>query len=234
MKTDEMNTRRRVFLMRHGEVTYFDANRPPLSHTEVGLSAEGRAQALAAGALLANAPIELIVTSPLRRTQETADLVLGERSAARRVVAGLEEVRPGPIHEIPLDQIQGAMVSAFHHGISRETKFLGGETFGQFCDRVEPCWDALVADRGWQSALVVAHGGVNRAILCRALGSGLAGFGRIEQDPACLNIIDVDDHGRAIVRLLNFTPYNAPKHELFATTMERLYDEFCRFLASQS
>ena len=47
-----------------------------------------------------------------------------------------------------------------------------------------------------------------------------------EQDAGCINMIDVDEQGFTIVRLLNYTPYNAAKQGLELTTMERYFLEF--------
>ena len=65
-------------------------------------------------------------------------------------------------------------------------------------------------------------------ILTHALGTGLAGFAVLEQDPACINVLDVDEAGRWLVRLVNHTPYNPVKIGLEQTTMERLYEEYQR------
>jgi probable phosphoglycerate mutase len=85
-----------------------------------------------------------------------------------------------------------------------------------------------LADSSWKTLLLVAHGGVNRVLLTHALGSGLAGFAALEQDAGCINVLDVDAVGRWIVRLINYTPYNAVKIGLELTTMERLYQDYCR------
>src|SRR5262249_60390460 len=97
---------------------------------------------------------------------------------------------------------------------------------GALWARVLACRGGLLAEPGWRHLLVVAHGGVNRTVLAHALGSGLAGFTALEQDPGCINILDVDDAGRWLVRLVNHTPYNAAKVGLDLTTMERLYREY--------
>jgi len=52
------------------------------------------------------------------------------------------------------------------------------------------------------SIAVVAHGGVNRIILCEMLGMPLENIFRIEQDYACLNIIELHD-GYPVVKALN-------------------------------
>jgi probable phosphoglycerate mutase len=218
--------RRRVYLMRHGEVSYFAGDAPALRARDAELNDAGRAQATAAGALLADVPIDRVVTSSLPRTIETARLALGNRALEIQQHPELIEIMPGQLSEIPAEQIVDTVTKAFSHGISPEARFLAGETFGSLIERVLGCWQKIVADPTWQTLLLVAHGGVNRVLLTHALGSGLAGFGALEQDPACINIVDVEPDGRLLVRLVNFTPYNALKSGLELTTMERLFVEF--------
>ena len=93
-------------------------------------------------------------------------------------------------------------------------------------DRVLRCLNQLLLDQEWRNLLVVAHGGVNRIILSHALGLRLASIGVIEQDPGCINILDVDQSGNWIVRLMNFTPWSPAKAGLQLTTMERLYLQY--------
>ena len=47
----------------------------------------------------------------------------------------------------------------------------------------------------WETALAVFHGGVNRILLSHALGGGRSYFGRFEQAPACINVLDLGDDG---------------------------------------
>ena len=62
--------------------------------------------------------------------------------------------------------------------------------------------------------------------LARMLGATTSGIGAFEQDAGCLNVIDVDDNGRFLVRLLNHSPLNALKLGVEWTTMERLYGQY--------
>jgi probable phosphoglycerate mutase len=218
--------RRRVFLMRHGEVSYFDGGAPALRARDAELNKAGQAQARAAGALLAGVAIDRVVTSGLPRSVETARLALGDRDLDIERHAELVEISPGKLTDIPAERIVDTITRAFTAGITAEAQFLAGETFGSLVERVLGCWQALVADPSWQKLLVVAHGGVNRVLLTHAFGSGLAGFGSLEQDPGCINILDVEPDGRLLVRLVNFTPYNALKNGLELTTMERLFVEY--------
>ena len=70
--------RRRIFLMRHGSVTYFDAQGKPLPPDTAPLNPQGISQAQAAGRLFAGHKIvfDRVMVSGLARTVQTAELVL--------------------------------------------------------------------------------------------------------------------------------------------------------------
>jgi probable phosphoglycerate mutase len=218
--------RRRIYLFRHGDVTYFDRANMSLPIEQVPLSQVGRQQIQAQAELLATIPLDKAIISPLLRCQQTAEILLAHHNLTPEVAPDLEEIRPGSIREIDPSQIEQAFLDAFDASIGPDSAFLSGESFGQFLARILPAFDHLLTDTSWNHLLVVAHGGVNRAILTRALGSGLAGFSHIEQDAGCLNILDVDARGHQLVRLLNYTSYNRLKHGQTLTTMEQLFEDF--------
>jgi probable phosphoglycerate mutase len=220
--------RRRIYLLRHGDVSYFDDQGRPFRPDTVPLNAEGRRQAEAAARELAAVPLDRVVASDLIRSAETAALVTAGRALVVETYSDLREIRPGRLADIPVGGIEQAFVGAFTAGIEREARFLYGETFGSLADRVLACFRTLLADPSWRQLLIVAHGGVNRVLLTEALGVGLRGFAVLEQDPCCVNILDVDELGRCLVRLVNYTPYNSTKIGMDLTTMERLYEEYKR------
>ena len=222
--------RRRIHLLRHGEVSYFDSTGRPYHPGTVPLNVEGVAQAQAAARELANVVFDRAVSSTLLRSTETAKLVIGSRALPLETRAEICEIQPGRLADIPSDSVEQVFVGAFGRTISRETRFLGGETFGSLEDRVIGSFRELIAERQWRNLLVVAHGGVNRAILAHALGVNLSAAGSIEQDAGCINIIDVDSEGRFLVRLVNHTPSNPVKLGIDLTTMERIYLEYRRGL----
>jgi probable phosphoglycerate mutase len=221
-------SRRRVYLLRHGEVSYFDADGRPVRPDTVSLNGEGRDQAQAAGRLLAEVPFDRVVTSDLLRSVETARIVIAGRELKIEERRELREIQPGRLADIPVDSLEHAFVGAFAGSVDRDARFLAGETFGSLIDRVLKCFGELFSDKNWRHLLIVAHGGVNRTILAQALGLDLRAFGAIEQDPACINILDGDDSDRFLVRLVNYTPYNAVKLGMDLTTMERLYLQYRR------
>jgi len=213
--------RRRLYLMRHAQVRYFDGRHP----REVQLTEIGRAQAEAAAAALIGVAFDRVITSGLPRTVETARIVVPNMLPERN--HALREIESGDIRGLDPDVVQELMTAAFRGTVPLETKFLGGETIGELLDRVLPELDALLADAGWDVALLVLHGAVNRAILSRAATGERVFLGGFEQSPGCINVLDVDAGGAFVVRAVNHTPYD-PAHVSAPrlTTMEQLWQEY--------
>ncbi|HLJ91899.1 MAG TPA: histidine phosphatase family protein [Gemmataceae bacterium] len=218
--------RRRIYLLRHGDVSYFDEHGKPFRPATVPLNPQGQLQAEAAGRALADIPLDRAVASNLLRSTQTASLIIAGRALHVESCPELREIEPGRLADIPADAVEESFLRAFSTGIDRETCFLAGETIGSLVDRVLGTLRQLLADPGWQHLLLVAHGGVNRAILTHALGIDLHSFGAFEQDPGCINILDVDAAGRWLIRLVNYTPYNPSKKGIELTTMEGLYLQY--------
>jgi broad specificity phosphatase PhoE len=213
--------RRRIYLMRHAEVRYFEGVHPE----QVVLTERGRVQAESAAAELRDVAFDRVVTSWLERTLETARIVAPGRDPESRYE--LREIESGDIREVAPDEVQTMMTAAFRGVVPLETRFLGGETIGALLDRVLPEIDALLADAGWDAALLVLHGAVNRAILGHALTGDRTFLGGFEQAPGCINVLDVGTDGRWIVRAVNHLAYD-PAHVAAPrlTTMEHLWQEY--------
>jgi broad specificity phosphatase PhoE len=214
--------RRRIYLMRHAQVAYFENGRP-LRPDLVPLTDAGREQARAAGELLAAIQFDRVISSGLPRTVETARIVAPSNSEPE-VWPELREIESGRLGDIPEDELEAAFVGAWRDVVPEDTPFLGGETIRSLLDRVLPAVDRLLADDSWDVVLAVLHGGVNRAILSYALTGGRALLGNLEQSPACINVLDVGDDW--VVRAVNHTPYDPAHLRNRLRTMEELWSEF--------
>jgi probable phosphoglycerate mutase len=224
--------RRRVYLVRHGDVTYFDKGGHPYPLETVPLNADGRLQAQAAAQALATVPLDRVLTSGLARGVETALLVIAQRELILEYLPELREIEPGRLDfldDAAPDAVERALLGALPGDLGPLDRFLDGETFGAFAARVWGCFQGVLAERGWQHLLIVGHNIVNRLLLCQVLGAGLGALGAVEQDAGCINVLDVDDGGRCLVRMMNFTPANPVKSGLELTSLERLYLQWrCR------
>ena len=207
--------------MRHGAVSYFDHGRP-LKPEDVPLTVAGRDQAYAAASMLRGIEFDRVITSGLPRTVETARIVAPDLEP--EAWPDLRELETGRLADIPEDELEHAFTHAFRDVIPEDARFLAGETIGSLFDRVLPAIDRLLAADDWDIVLAVLHGGVNRAIISRALTGGRTFLGNLEQSPACVNILDVGDEW--IVRAVNVTPYDLAHLEGRSTTMEELWQQF--------
>jgi probable phosphoglycerate mutase len=209
--------------MRHGAVAYFDADGRPVAPDDVPLTAEGREQVEATRRLLDGVALDRVISSGLPRTAESAELVAPGRDVERW--PELREISGDRFSAIPAEELEEAFVHAFHGIVPNDKRFLGGETIGELFDRVLPAVERLVADDGWDTALVVAHGAVNRAILSYALTGERLFLGRFEQAPGCLNVLDVDAAGW-VVRAVNIAATDLVHRSTRLTQMEQYWAEY--------
>jgi len=216
-----VNSRRRIYLMRHAAVRYFEGLPPE----EVQLTVEGRRQAEAARDALRGLRFDRVLTSGLPRTLATAEIVAP--TVEHEVHRALREIESGEIRGLAPEEVQAMMTTAFRGVVPLDARFLGGESIASLLDRVLPEVDALLADTSWDIVLLVLHGGVNRAILSRAITGERAFLGGFEQTPGCINVLDVDADGAFVVRGVNYTAYD-PVHAYAPrlTTMEQLWGDY--------
>jgi broad specificity phosphatase PhoE len=212
--------RRRIVLMRHGDVVYFDAQGKPVANPGmVVLSEKGRAQADAAGAYLKTIGVgkfDRVISSDLPRTVETAERVtaaLGRPEEPHQVTA-LEEIWIGSsqdIRDTSTAELPQAVLGMMDHRVGGDQRLLRGETVAALQARIEPALKALLDDKGWDTALWVLHGIVNIAILSHALTGDASYYGRFDQGPGCFSIIDVGaDFSDAAIEAVNVCPDPTP------------------------
>jgi broad specificity phosphatase PhoE len=68
-------------------------------------------------------------------------------------------------------------------------QFPEGESLSQLTERAWPAFERIVDAHPDCSIAIVAHGGTNRMILCRALGLGNQRLLAIGQDYGCLSVL---------------------------------------------
>jgi probable phosphoglycerate mutase len=163
-----------LILIRHGESSA-NAQGLLVGRTDAELTEEGRAQAASVGHLL-HAPIDALVTSPLRRARHTAALVGAGIAAVvdpRWVEVDYGEYECRPVGDVPSD-VWRAWRS------NPQFRPEGGETLGEVAARVAAACDELFSDEGAGArkpggdVVVVSHVTPIKAAVAWALGAGPA------------------------------------------------------------
>ncbi len=197
-----------VLLVRHGRTTANEAGILAGWTEGVALDETGRREVEALAGRLAAVPLAAVVSSPLQRCQETAELMLKGRDAstpvARHDDERVGEVRYGDwsgreLKKLAKDPLWKVVQS---HPSGMRFPGEGGESMRGMQDR------AVTAVREWNAGLgedavyaVVSHGDVIKAVLADALGLHLDQFQRLVVDPASVSVITYTPLRPFVVRM---------------------------------
>jgi probable phosphoglycerate mutase len=227
---------RRLYVLRHGDVAYFDEQGHALDSWTVHLTKRGRDQIGAVAEQLASCGVDLLVTSNVPRALESADIVAGRLGLAPVGDDAWNELQPGDLSAVAEADLRRVIVDAYHLAAAPGARFLGGELFRNFAGRIDRALVGLIEDTRWTTALVITHDPIARYVLAKALGLGLAGLHFFEQDAGCLNIIDwvrrEEGSPGPIIRLVNGTADNLVKLGRRDPALERFYDSYLASRAS--
>lgn len=200
----------RLYLVRHGAIIEIKDKRY-IGQTEAPLSEHGVEQAWALRDWLQPHEFTRVLCSDLTRSLRTAKIILGARKAPIEVHPELREISLGEWDGVSFREIETKYPKEFKaRGADIEHwRPPGGESLADCRQRVfEYLHRELPKCEG--NVLLVGHAGVNRLILCGALGLPTANLMHIGQDYGCVNIVEFGPE-RARVHLLNFVPPSSAK-----------------------
>jgi alpha-ribazole phosphatase len=192
----------RLLLVRHGETDWNAAKRFQ-GQADIPLNLTGQRQAAAVARVLRRDTVQVIIASDLLRAQETA-----------RVIAAPLQLIVNPDsrwREMAFGDWEGLTYDVLQH---RHPKWLAawyddplqvappnGETLTHVVNRVRAAWHDLRATYVNQTAVLVAHGGPLRLLLCLALGLPPEAHWRFAVDPASLSELLVYGQDATLIRL---------------------------------
>lgn len=178
----------RIYLVRHGE-TRWNAEGRCQGTADSEFSERGLLDLAALTASLADVEFDAAYTSPLRRAVRTAEHVLASRGLRAATVPELAELSYGSLQGMPFEEWPGDLDRAWRSDPWSVT-FPAGESLAMVRDRVIPVFRAIVGAHVGETALVSAHGHVNRLILLEALDRPATDFWKMEQRNGSTTVID--------------------------------------------
>jgi broad specificity phosphatase PhoE len=191
-----------IYLLRHGEVMHA-ATRRFIGHLDVPLSPHGERECAAQADRLRGLPLTAVYCSDLVRARRSGEIIGAPHGLVPVVVPALREMAMGRWDGLTAQEIQAREPAAFAEWMAGVGQFAfpEGESVPDLIARAWPAFDALAAARAGESIAVVAHGGTNRTLLCRALGLPLGRLLAFGQDYAALSVLERDGHGWALHRV---------------------------------
>ena len=195
----------RLYLIRHGATTLSSEDRFS-GGTDVDLSEEGRWQAECLAKRLANDQISAIYSSPMRRTVETASIIGAPYPLKPELRDGLREIHHGRWETLSRRDVEERYPEEYNAWQQDPFTFapLGGESGVMVMARALPVIREIVVSHTGQTVAVVSHKATIRLVLSSLLGFDARGYrDRLDQSPACLNIVDFKDTVRARLMLFN-------------------------------
>ena len=199
-----MKRRSRVYLIRHGQINGYE-NFPIYGHTDVALTPIGILQMESMAERLRLVDLSAIFSSDLERCVNGAKIIARHHDVPYHFLPELREMYFGDWEGLTLSDVQ----ENFPKETEKRKRSLltyqipgEGETIERFSKRIMTCFDRILEEQDGKDFLIVAHSGVNRVILCHALGLDLVRMFDLQQDYGCLNIVDYTE-ASCLVRLVN-------------------------------
>ncbi|MBI5188063.1 MAG: histidine phosphatase family protein [Nitrospirae bacterium] len=211
-----------LYLIRHGEAEGVKERRYKgtidVQLSEKGVKQMGRVSAFISAEVqkcrsaeatseppnLRTSALSAVYCSDLSRAIKSAEIIAEPQSLKPIVVPSLRERNFGLWEGMSFDEIKGKYPEEFDAWANNPLRYspIGGESTLEVRDRVIAALDRIL-DENYICIVIVAHGGVNRIILCHILGMPLENIFRIEQDYGALNIIEFWDK-YPVVKLINY------------------------------
>jgi probable phosphoglycerate mutase len=210
-----------LILVRHGVTAHTAEKRfsGGLGSSNPGLTDEGRDQVRATAEWLKPIAddVDLVVTSPVRRTLESAEIVGDVLGHPLEVEDGFAEMEFGAWDGLTFaevaEQYQDEMdlwLGSLDHAPG------GGESFRAVEKRVLAARDRVISDHTGKTVVVVSHVTPIKTLVAHALDAPLLSVYRMELAPASVSVLTYFEGGpngdqpMASMRLYNARPIEAP------------------------
>lgn len=200
-----------LYLIRHGATEGSETKRYKGS-IDVPLSENGRKQMEQLAEYLNRSyksdttynGLNAVYTSPLSRALKSAEIIAEPHGLKPVAIEDLRERSFGIWEGMTFTEIKEKYPQEFEAWAGNPLRYspVDGESTVEVRERAVKAVDSLLSNHNSEHIAIVAHGGVNRIILCHIMGIPLENIFRIEQDFAAVNIIEFWEK-YPVVKLLN-------------------------------
>lgn len=192
-----------IWLVRHGE-TQWTVEQRFNGRRNLPLIDVGREHCQRLATQLATQPLDAIISSPLLRSKETAEILARPHGVAVMIDKRLEEMDYGKWEGLTYKEAQSLDIDLYSQWESDPSTVAppGGESGEQVAARVVMAFGDILEQHRGQQILIVAHKTINRILLCHIRDLPISGYRRsVSQGPCALNRIEVQANGQILVGL---------------------------------
>jgi broad specificity phosphatase PhoE len=180
-----------IYLVRHGSVVGAETGRF-IGHLDVPLSPLGERQMAALAKRLAEVELDAVYASDLARTRRSAEILAAPHGLAPIPLRDLREFAMGQWEGLTAPEIRALDGAAFDRWMADVAgyQFPEGESLSDLAARAWPAFERIATTHDGRAVAIVAHGGTNRLLLCRALGVAPERLLALGQDYAALSVLE--------------------------------------------
>jgi alpha-ribazole phosphatase len=197
----------RLLLVRHG-TTKLHAPDRFWGSTDVALSDAGFNQAEKIRDRFTDETIKAVYSSALSRARVTAEVIAAGYDLKVVTDPSLNECNFGFVEGLTFTEINKKYpdLAEVLLGFDLDTRFPGGESFGEFDARVRKFLPALANFKSRDTVVIVAHGGTLPLLVCHLLGLPIKTWRQLRMSQGSVSIVETFDKG-AVLTLLNDTSH---------------------------
>ncbi len=200
-----------MILVRHGESTYNALGLIQGHCDESVLTEKGYAQAIQTGEALSSLHFDAIYTSPLRRVRRTAEGILCALPSppAPQVSEGLYEIDLREWENLSIQAVRQQYPEPYRIWHEAPQQFQLGERFPvlDLAVQARAFWDEILPRHPGSTVLLVAHSGINRALISTAIGLGPEHYHRFQQANCGISVLNFSPSGHCVIESLNLTDH---------------------------
>ena len=188
----------KIYFIRHGE-TVWNTLKIFQGSSNSPLTEKGREQAKKLGEKLKDTEFTNFYSSPLGRTLETSELIIGDRDIKIEFIDEFKEISVGRMEGVPREEFEREFPGQFHNFFFNPKDYdpapYGGESFPQLIERVERGLKKITENHKKDDVVVViTHGMTLKAIFNVIKNISLEELGEVAVPKnTSLSIVDYTD-----------------------------------------
>lgn len=198
-----------LYVLRHGQ-TPWNKLKKLQGRMDIPLNENGLELAAKTGEAMLEVPIDLVISSPLKRARQTAELITVGRNIPMIIDERIEEISFGDYEgESVLDDESEVIPADFLHKFYNKPLKCNrpphGESFQDVIERTKDFYKSLIENPEYKdkNILISSHGAASRCFLCNFY-TDKEDVWRGQIPPNCsVTIVDVNDDGQGRVRVLD-------------------------------